>query len=192
MQNGAEKYPALMAYITSRNVDERAVDWCAQLRDDERRAESGEFADVAAEMDRAEADFAATQTAQGKSPYPYNREMGIFLGLPIEGSNEPRHGYYMARRVTSHYKLGVAAREVRRLIEARRPLRIVAAKSKADGKPCRFRAFAGPEQIKIVGNAIEATNGRVRVHLISSWSVETCLTRVAEAMASGRYYGEAA
>ncbi len=173
-------YPALMAYITDRSRDEQASHWCNRLREDEAAARLGEFADVVADLRRAEADYGS---------YPSNAGMGRFLDLPLDAANEPPHGYYMARQVAAHYSLGVATREADELIKANRPLKIVAARSKATGKPVRFHTFVGPEQVRIEGNCVVIRNGKVRGRLESNWSVETALQRAAEAMRTGVAYG---
>jgi len=178
--SAAERYPALMAYIASRSA---AAKWYDQMKADEAEAFAGGLADVAAQLKQAQADYGA---------YPYNSAMGEFLGLPLRDNHEPAHGYYMAGKVADYFALGEATREVERLITHRKPLRVVAARSKADNKPVRFHAFAGPEQIKIEGGDIVASNGKVRVRLSSNWSTETAMVKAAAALRSGQPYGEAA
>ena len=181
------KYPALMTYIHDRNT---VSDWCSRLHDDERLAEVGEFADVAAQMEQARADYKAQQEARGKNGYPYNAAMGEFLGLPIKPTNhEPEHGYYMASGVMNHYRLGVARREVLALVAEGRELKIVTGRAKDTRKPVRFARFCG-EQIRVEGAAVTAANSKRRVRLSSSWSVETCLEAVARALRTGNAYGE--
>ena len=109
-----EKYPALMAYIEDRSVnDGRAGLWCHQLRIDEQQAVEGRLADVAQQMIRAQADYKDQEEANGRSGYPYNSSMGIFLGLKIKESNhEPPCGYYMAGQVMHAFRYGAARSEV--------------------------------------------------------------------------------
>lgn len=187
-----ERYPHLMAYIHDRNTLPAPGGWFRTLCEDEAAARQGGFADVAADLDRAQADYAAQQAALGRNQYPYNAYMGGFLGLPLKANPEPGHGYYMAVRVRTSFWLGNAMREVAALIAAGRPLRIVTARSKADGKPVRFATFAGPDQIRIVGNTVEASNGKRKATLRSGSSEETALVAVAKAMANGLAYGEKA
>lgn len=191
MTNATTTYPALMAYIMDRNTLGPARDWCDRLREDQDIAVAGGFADVAAEMERARADYAAQQAAKGQSGFPYNSAMGEYLGLPLKGNHEPEHGYYMASCVATSYRLGVAQRAVAAMIQARKPLRLVAARAKTDGKPVRFVTLIGPAQIQIEWNTVVASNGKKRWRLSSNWSTETCLERVAEAMRAGHAYGEA-
>lgn len=172
-----------MAYINSRTPLGFDQMWA-----DEREAEQGGFADVAADLARAQADYAAQQAALGRNQYPYNTDMGLFLGLPLRQNNEPPHGYYFANCVMSHWRLGVARREVERLIAAGTVLSIVTARAKRDGKPVRCARFVG-DQIKIVGSTIEASDGRRKVRLSSNWSAESCLQGVARAMAADMPYG---
>ena len=172
-----ERYPALMAYIASRSAEPK---WYDQLRADEAEAFAGGLADVAAQLKQAQADYGA---------YPYNSAMGEFLGLPLRDNREPAHGYYMAGKVADYFTLGEATREVERLIAERRPLRVVAARSKADRKPCRFYTFIGPEQVKLEGNELVARNGKVRVRLASNWSTETAMVKAAAALRTGQHYG---
>ena len=95
------RYPALMAYIEDRNRLDGAGAWCDQLRKDKAEAEAGGLSDVARELRQAQADLGS---------YPYNRDMGAFLGLTIENNNEPRHGYYMACGVMASHAMGEARR----------------------------------------------------------------------------------
>ena len=184
-----EKYPALMAYIDSRNAIPK---WYDTLCADEAAAVRGELADVAADLTRAQADYAAAQ-APGRNTFPYNSAMGEYLGLPINpGNHEPEHGYYMAACVMSHAAFGVAQREASRLIAEGRPLRIVAARAKATRKPLRFHVFAGPEQIKIEGESAVIHNGKVHGRLSANWSTETCMVALALALRTGAAYGESA
>lgn len=175
-----ERYPALMAYIASRSALPK---WYDALKADEAEAFAGGLADVAAQLKQAQADYGS---------YPYNSAMGEFLGLPLGANNEPAHGYYMAGKVADYYTLGEATREVERLIANLKPLRVVAARSKSDGKPVRFHVFGGPQQIRIEGNEIVASNGKVRVRLASNWSTETAMAKVATALRTGQPYGETA
>lgn len=175
-----DRYPALMAYITSRSALPK---WYDQLKADEAEAFAGGLADVAAQLKQAQADYGS---------FPYNSAMGEFLGLPLGSNHEPPHGYYMASKVADYSALGKATREVERLVSCLKPLRVVAARSKADGKPVRFHVFGGPQQIRIEGNEVVASNGKVRVRLASNWSTETAMVKVAEALRTGQPYGEAA
>jgi hypothetical protein len=184
-----EKYPALMAYIDSRNAIPK---WYDTLCADSASATAGNLADVAADLARAQVDYAAS-VAPGCSTYPYNSAMGDYLGLPINpGNHEPEHGYYMATRVMHLTTFGVAQREALRLIAEGRPLRIVAARAKVTRKPLRFHVFTGPEQIKVDGESATISNGKVRGRLGSSWSTETCMVALALALRTGAAYGESA
>lgn len=193
--DASEKYPALMAYIANHSLDKKEYKtqfghaWYDQLKVDEQAAFEGSLADVAADMQRAKADFSAAQKAKGLESYPYNRAMGEFLGLPILDNGEPPHGYYMASRVQDHYELGSAAREAQRLITEGRKLRVIAARSRKDGKPCRYHTFVGPEQIKVEGPCVVIQNSKVRGRLASNWSVQTCLQKLIVAMANDTAYG---
>lgn len=182
-QQAVATYPALMAYIESRNLIETSDEWCGQLRLDECAAIQGEFAEVAAELAQAKADFGS---------YPYNRAMGEFLGLAVKSNGDPKHGYYMACRVENHHALGVASRRAVELVAEGRELRIVTAKSKATGKGVRFARFKGVEQIVLSSQDVSLNNGKVCVRLSSNWSIETCLEAVVRALESGLAYGEAA
>lgn len=175
-----EKYPALMAYIASRSA---VKPWYDQLRADEAEAVAGGLGDVAAQLRQAQADYGR---------YPYNSAMGEFLGLPLRDSGEPAHGYYMANQVMAYHAMGEAQREAERLIAEGRPLRVVAAKSKATGKACRFHVFQGPEQIRVAGGAIMLNNGKRKGTLSSNWGVETAVVKLVAALRSGAAYGEAA
>ena len=190
----AAAYPALMGFIAARLAMEEARHWCEQLRTDESDAEGGAHADVAADLTRAQADFAAetTRLNPGSSTYPYNATMGAFLGLPLNAAHEPTHGYYMAGRVRSHYLAGVARRQIEAMIAEGRVLRVPVARDKKTRAPVRFAKFAGPEQIRVVGGEVIATDGKRRITLRSNWSHETALAAVADAMSTGRYYGEKA
>ena len=117
--------------------------------------------------------------------------MGEFLGLPLKAwTNEPQHGYYMASKVKSYFALGEATRAAQALIDAGKPLRIVAARSRVDRMPCRFRTFAGPQQIVIEDGSVKLLNGGKSWRLSSNWSVETCLQHAVRAMETGLPYGE--
>lgn len=177
--NANEQYPALMAYIYNRNALQSAAEWCDQLRQDERAALAGEFADVAKELKAAKADFGS---------YPYNADMGRFLGLELRSNNEPTHGYYMACGVQDAFELGEARRKVESAISQGKPLKIVAARDKTTRKPIRFHTFAG-DQIKIVGNSVECINAKRRVRLSSSWSQASCMEAVCRAIETGQAYG---
>lgn len=189
--NPKEKYPALMAYIENRSAgDPKAAIWCSQLRLDEQEAYKGGLADVVADLERAQADYRAEEEAKGHDGFPYNRAMGIFLGLPIrEGNSEPPVGYYMASSAMRHFRLGVAEREIRSLLGSGRVvLKVVAARSKQTGAPVRFHTFQ-PHQIELAGGAVICRNDRIRVTLSNNWSIETCYERVAEALRNGWHYG---
>ena len=111
-----QKYPALMAYIADRSSKDEKTAWNT-LREDEAAAVRGDLAEVAQELEKAQADYAAAQIAQGGSGYPYNSDMGIFLGLPLRSNHEPPRGYYFASQVMRHFRLGAAKREVQCLLE---------------------------------------------------------------------------
>jgi hypothetical protein len=160
------RYPHLMAYIEDRS---RLPRWTDQLGPDLREAEAGGLADVVADLRSAYADYGR---------YPYNSAMGEFLGLELRANNEPAPGYYMATQLAAHFALGEATREAQRLIDEGRPLRLVAARSKATRAPVRFHTFTGPTQIRM---------GR----LSSNWSVETALQNLVSALRNGTAYGEA-
>ena len=193
------RYPALMAYILDRSAlpdpnpfgfkERPASEWCAQLRTDEALARAGGFADMAADLGQAQADYAAAQPS-GRDTFPYNRAMGAFLGLPLDRGGEPPCGYYMASCATSHWRLGEAQRKAQASIDAGRSLRIVAARSKADHKPVRCYTFRGPDQIVINGISATLSNGRLRVSLSSNGSTESCIVALAHALETGLPYGE--
>lgn len=182
LERARTRYPALMAYIENRSA---IANWTSQLRIDQREALAGGLADVAAQMRQAQADYGS---------YPYNSAMGRFLGLPLGAAHEPAHGYYMANGVMNYHTLGEAQREAERLIAEGKTLRVVAAKSKKDGKPVRFHTFAGPDQIRIGegGATVAISNGKVKGTLSSNWSVETTLVKLAAALRTGAAYGQAA
>jgi hypothetical protein len=121
-----DKYPALMAYIKERSSKDERTAW-NMLRSDEAAAVQGDYADVAQELENAQADYAAAQIAKGRSGYPYNSEMDIFLGLPLRSNHEPPHGYYFASQVMKHFQLGAAKREAESLLANGAHLKIVAA-----------------------------------------------------------------
>lgn len=180
-----------MAYIQDRSTgNPKPSEWCDQLRIDEQEARNGGFAGVAADMMRAQADYRDEQEANGEDGYPYNRGMGCFLGLPIApGSEEPPIGYYMASRVMHYFRLGRAAREIKRLLATgRASLRVVSARDMITDAPTRFHTFR-PDQIKLLERDVECENGHVHVTLSNDWSVETCFEQVAEALRNGWYYG---
>jgi hypothetical protein len=132
-----EKYPALMAYIADRSSKDENTAW-NMLREDEAAAVQGDYAEVAQELENAQADYAAAQIAKGESGFPYNSEMGIFLGLPLRSNHEPPRGYYFACQVMRHFLFGAAKREVEALLAGGTHLKIVAARAKATGRPIRF------------------------------------------------------
>lgn len=181
------KYPALMAYIADRSNKDEKTAWNV-LHADEAAAVEGDYADVARQLENAQADYAAAQTAKGGSGYPYNSEMGIFLGLPLRSNHEPPRGYYFASQVMCHFRFGAAKREIESLLAAGAHLKIVAARDKATGWPIRFTVYK-PHQIQIEGNSIVCRNDRRGVRLSSNWSIETTLQRVAEALRTGKHYG---
>lgn len=129
------------------------------LRADEAAAVEGGHAGVAQDLENAQADYAAAQIAEGKSGYPYNSDMGIFLGLPLRSNHEPPRGYYFARQVMRHFRLGAAKREVQCLLEGGAHLKIVTARDRATGRP-----------------------------ISSNWSIETALQKLAEALRTGKHY----
>lgn len=151
LAESTSKYPNLMAYIADRNQLQKSHEWCDQLRKDEELARSGGLREVAEQMRQAQADLGA---------YPYNRAMGEFLGLPIKGNGEPKHGYYMANEIKTHFALGEAQRRAEVLIGEGRPIRFTLAHSKKTGKPIRFATFQGPEQIKVDGRTVSLNNGK--------------------------------
>jgi hypothetical protein len=181
-----KNYPILMGYIAERSMREKTA-W-EQLRKDEAAALTGEFGELASELERAIADFAASQAAKGESTYPYNSSMGLFLGLPLRDNHEPPVGYYFARQVTHHFHLGSAQREVHSLLAKGATLKIVAARNRTTGEPIRFTTFL-PHQIQIEGNALVCQNNKKRIRLSSNWSIETALQAAAAALRRGEYYG---
>jgi hypothetical protein len=185
-----EKYPALMAYIADRSQDDgKASLWCSRLREDEHAAYEGKLADVVADFEKALADYAVSQKAKGLTTYPYNRDMGLFLGLPINpGNSEPPCGYYMARGVLSHFRLGMFSREVKTLLDDGAHLKLVAARDKKTGRPIRFDTFK-PHQVLIEFDKIVCRNDRKQIRLSSNWSIETALEKAAEALRTGKHYG---
>lgn len=183
------QWPALMAYIHDRNTLLTSAAWCAQLRKDEVEAHGGAFADVVADLQAAKAAYAETRKAVGQSDYPYNSDMGRFLGLELRPNNEPGHGYYMACKVQDAYEYGQARRKVEAAIAQGKTLKIVAARDKATRRPIRFHTFAG-NQIKIVGTTVECVNERRRVRLSSNWSEASCMEAVCRALQTGAAYGE--
>jgi hypothetical protein len=182
-----EKYPALMAYIADRSSKDENTAW-NMLRLDEAAAVQGDYAEVAQELENAQADYAASQTAKGGSAYPYNSEMGIFLGLPLRSNHEPPRGYYFANQLMKHSRFGAAKREVKSLLADGAHLKTVAARDKASGRPIRFTTYK-PHQIQIEGNTIVCRNDKKSVRLSSNWSIETTLQKVAEALRTGKHYG---
>ena len=182
-----QKYPALMAYIADRSSKDEKTAWNT-LREDEAAAVRGDLAEVAQELEKAQADYAAAQIAQGGSGYPYNSDMGIFLGLPLRSNHEPPRGYYFASQVMRHFLLGAAMREVQSLLEGGAHLKIVAARDKAKWTPIRFTTYK-PHQVHIEGNAIVCRNDKRSIRLSSNWSIETALQNVADALRTGKHYG---
>lgn len=182
-----EKYPVLMAYITERSSEPEKTAWNT-LRADEAAAVRGEYAEVAKQLETAQSDYAAAQLARGESGFPYNSEMGIFLGLPLRSNSEPPRGYYFASQVTRHFRFGVAKREVESLLAGGAYLKIVGARDKATGTPIRFTTYKA-HQIHIEGNAIVCRNDKKSVRLSSTWSIETALQKAAEALRTGKHYG---
>ena len=182
-----EKYPALMAYIRDRSSCDETTAW-NMLRSDEAAAVEGSHGDLAQDLENAKTDYATAQIAKGGSGYPYNSEMGIFLGLPLRRNHEPPRGYYFANQVMRHFRLGAAKREVEFLLATGAHLKIAAARDKATGKPIRFTTYR-PHQIQIEGNTIVCRNDKRSIRLSSNWSIETALQKVAEALRTGRHYG---
>ena len=187
--NPTTQWPALMAYIASRNLIECSRDWCSKLHEDEAEAERGGFADVAAGLAAAHHAYKIQQEALGRNGFPYNSAMGEFLGLGLRSNGEPGHGYYMANCVMHHYRAGVARRAVEAMIAEGRELSIVVGRSKKDRKPVRFARFRG-DQIKIAHGGVVVSDGKRTIRLSSNWSTETCLEAVAAAMRAGVAYGE--
>jgi hypothetical protein len=181
------KYPALMAYIADRSSKDEKTAW-NMLRADEAAAVEGEYAEVAQDLENAQADYAAAQIAKGGSGFPYNSDLGLFLGLPLRSNHEPPLGYYFASQVMKHFRFGAAKREVQSLLEGGAHLKIVAARDKTTGRPIRFTTYK-PHQIQIEGNTIVGRNDKRSIRLSSNWSIETALQKVAEALRMGRHYG---
>ena len=184
--NPEDKYPALMAYIRDRSDQDEKMAW-NMLRADEAAAVEGGHAGVAQDLENAQADYAAAQIAEGRSGYPYNSDMGIFLGLPLRSNHEPPRGYYFASQVMRHFRLGAAKREVQCLLEGGAHLKIVTARDKATGRPIRFTTFRS-HQVHIEGNAIFCRNDKRSVRLSSNWSIETAVQKLAEALRTGKHY----
>jgi hypothetical protein len=182
-----DKDPALMAYIADRSNQDEKIVWNT-LRADEAAAVQGNYAEVARELEDAQADYAVAQTAKGRSGYPYNSEMGIFLGLPLRSNHEPPRGYYFASQVMCHFRLGAAKREIGSLLSNGAHLKVVVARDKATGRPIRFTVYK-PHQIQIEGDSIVCRNDKRLVRLSSNWSIETALQKVAEALRTGKHYG---
>jgi hypothetical protein len=187
------KYPALMAYITDRNLLPKAEDWCRQLRKDEELARHGSLhgglADVAQQMALAQADYAESRRLLGFDGFPYNSAMGTFLGLPLKDNGEPDHGYYMASGVMKHHALGVAQRRAADLIEQGGTVRFILARDKKTGEPIRFATFQGQGQIKVEGQTVALNNGKRKVTLSSNWSTETCIVGLVQHLETGEPYG---
>jgi hypothetical protein len=182
-----DKYPTLMAYIKERSSDDEKTAW-NMLRADEAAAAEGSYAEVVQELENAQADYAAAQIAKGGSGYPYNSEMGFFLGLPLRSNHEPPRGYYFANQLMKHFRFGAAKREVESLLANGAHLKTVTARDKASGRPIRFTTYK-PHQIQIEGNTIVCRNDKKSVRLSSNWSIETALQKVAEALRTGQHYG---
>ena len=181
------RYPDLMRYIEDRST---VADWCGKLREDEREALAGGFAEVVADLEAAQADNRAAKEAAGHDGYPYNGSMGLFLGLPLRSNHEPPHGYYMASCLMHIYRLGVAQRAAEDFIRRGRPLNVVAARSKADRKPIRFYRFWGPGMIQIEGDSVKLKDSKRTIRLSSNWSRETCIEALVAALRDGTPYGE--
>ncbi len=132
-------YPALMKYIETANA---CTQWCKQLREDENAALGGRLAEIAANMEKAQRDYADAAKLAGRSPFPYNRDMGEFLGLPIyPGNGEPGRGYYMACQVMTHHKLGASRRQAQTLIAEGAPLRIVTGRNQCNNYAVPMQPF---------------------------------------------------
>ena len=185
--NPQDKYPVLMAYIRDRSNQDEKTAW-SMLRADEAAAVQGNYEEVAQDLENAQADYAAAEVAKGGSGYPYNSEIGIFLGLPLRSNHEPPRGYYFASQVMKHFRFGAAEREVQSLLEGGAHLKIVAGRDKATGRPIRFTTYK-PHQIQIEGSSIVCRNDKKRVRLSSNWSIETALQKAAEALRTGKHYG---
>ena len=158
------------------------------LRADEAAAVEGGYVEVAQDLENAQTDYAAAQIVKGQNGYPYNSDMGIFLGLPLRSNHEPPRGYYFASQVMRHFRLGAAKREVQCMLEGGAHLKIVTARDKATGRPIRFTTFKS-HQVHIEGNAIVCRNDKRSVRLSSNWSIEMALQKVAEALRTGKHYG---
>jgi hypothetical protein len=182
-----DKYPMLMVYIKERSSDDEKTAW-NMLRADEAAAAEGSYAEVAQDLEHAQADYATAQIAKGGSGYPYNSEMGLFLGLPLRSNHEPPRGYYFANQLMKHFRFGAAKREVESLLANGAHLKTVAARDKASGRPIRFTTYK-PHQIQIEGNTIVCRNDKKSVRLSSNLSIETALQKVAEALRTGKHYG---
>jgi hypothetical protein len=182
-----DKYPALMAYISDRSGQDEKTAW-NMLRADEAAAVEGGYIEVAQDLENAQADYAAAQIAKGQNGYPYNSDMGIFLGLPLRSNHEPPRGYYFASQVMRHFRLGAAKREAQYLLEGGAHLKIVTARDKTTGRPIRFTTYRH-SQVQIEGNTIFCRNDKRSVRLASNWSIETALQKVAEALRTGKHYG---
>ncbi len=182
-----EKYPSLMAYIRDRSSRDVKTAW-DMLRADEAAAVQGDFPEVVQDLENAQADYATSQQTKGGSGYPYNSEMGIFLGLPLRSNHEPPRGYYFANQVMKHFRFGAAKREVEALLANGAHLKIVAARDKQSGRPIRFTTYK-PHQIHVEGNSVICRNDKKGIRLSSNWSIETTLRKVAEALRTGKHYG---
>jgi hypothetical protein len=184
--NPEDKYPALMVYISDRSSQDEKTAWNV-LRADETAAVEGGHAGVALDLENAQADYAAAQIAKGQNGYPYNSDMGIFLGLPLRRNHDPPRGYYFASQVMRHFRFGAAKREVQCMLEGGAHLKIVTARDKATGRPIRFTTFKS-HQVHIEGNAIVCRNDKRSVRLSSNWSIETALQKLADALRTGKHY----
>lgn len=180
------RYPALMQYIANRSALAEGEAW-AQLRADEKEAVEGKFDEVAAELERVRADYKDQQEGLGKNGYPYNSDMGIFLGLEIRSNGEPVRGYYFANKLRTLARFAHAKREVEVLLAGGAHLRVIAARDSKTRKPIRFTTFLA-HQIAVEGNTVVCRNDRKSVRLSSNWSVETALERVACALRTGQHY----
>ena len=65
-----EEYPALMTYITERSSEDEKTAW-KTLRADEAAAVRGDYAQVAQELENAQADYAVAQSAKGEGGSGY-------------------------------------------------------------------------------------------------------------------------
>jgi hypothetical protein len=86
-----DKYPALMAYITHRSSEDEKTAW-KMLRLDEAAAVQGNYAEVAQDLENAQANHAAAQIAKGGSGFPYNRTWASFLDCLFEATTSRRVG----------------------------------------------------------------------------------------------------